>query len=223
VRRNDGRYESDIAARSFRLRFVATPSQPVLLQGRGGFFPKQTQGGYASQYYSLPQLRIEAEIARDGGKQSARGVAWLDHEWASTLLEPDATGWDWTGMNLDDGSALTAYQTRRKRDGAILLRYGSLRAPDTSEPRVFGQDEVRFEPLDYWESPRTRARYPIAQRITVGERTFETRPLFADQELDARLTGSAIYWEGASSLNENGRRVGRGYLELTGYASPLTL
>jgi len=37
------------------------------------------------------------------------------------------------------------------------------------------------------------------------------------------LTGSAIYWEGASLLNERGRGVGRGYLELTGYAAPLTL
>jgi predicted secreted hydrolase len=223
ARQDDGRYECDVAARTFRLRFVATPAQPVLLQGRGGFFPKQAQGGYASQYYSLPQLRIDAQITRDRGRQSARGIAWLDHEWASTLLEPDATGWDWIGMNLDDGSALTAYQSRRKRDGAILLRYASLRAQGASEPRVFGQDEVRFEPLAYWESPRTRARYPIAQRISVGERVFETKPLFADQELDARMTGSAIYWEGASTLSEGGRQVGRGYLELTGYAAPLTL
>jgi len=64
---------------------------------------------------------------------------------------------------------------------------------------------------------------PGGQRVTVGGRMFETQPLFADQELDARLTGSAIYWEGASTLSENGRRVGRGYLELTGYAAPLAL
>jgi predicted secreted hydrolase len=223
VRQSDGRFACDVAARGFQLRFIATPSQPVVLQGRDGFFPKAPSEGYPSHYYSVPQLQLEAEIVRDGRTQTARGRAWLDHEWASTLLEPDATGWDWIGMNLDDGSALTAYQTRRKSDGAMLFAYASLRAPGATQPRLFGPADVRFEPLTHWQSPRSRARYPVAQRITIGARVFETQPLFADQELDARLTGSAIYWEGASTLNEAGRRVGRGYLEMTGYAEPLTL
>jgi predicted secreted hydrolase len=222
-RNTDGRYECDVPARAFRLRFVATPTQPVLPQGRDGFFPKTAGGGYASHYYSAPQLRVEAEILRADRKQSARGVAWLDHEWASTLLEPQAVGWDWVGMNLADGTALTAFQTRRKDDGAILFAYASMRAPSEATARIFPASQVRFEGLRHWESARTRARYPVAQRVSVGERVFETRPWFADQELDARLTGSAIYWEGASDLLEGGRLVGRGYLEMTGYAAPLTL
>lgn len=223
ARRGDGRYECHLPARGFTLRFTATPSQPLLLQGQAGYFPKQDDAGYGSYYYSAPQLRIEAEIMRDGRKQTARGVAWLDHEWLSTLLEAEAAGWDWLGMNLDDGTALVVYQTRRKAGGAPLYTYAALRAPGETQPRIFGRKDIRMEPLEHWESPRTRARYPVAQRITVGARSFETRPLFADQELDARLTGSAIYWEGASQLTENGRRAGRGYLELTGYAAPLTL
>jgi len=219
----DGRYECEVPARSFRLHFVASPSQPVLQQGQDGLFPKQAGGGYASHYYSAPQLRIEAEIQRADRKQVAGGLAWLDHEWASTLLEPQAVGWDWLGMNLADGTALTAFQTRRKDDGAILFAYASMRSPDQAAARVFPPNQVRFEGLREWESPRTRARYPVAQRVSVGERVFETRPWFADQELDARATGSAIYWEGASELLEGGRPVGRGYLEMTGYAAPLTL
>lgn len=223
ARRGGGRYECDVSARAFRLRFTATPTQPVLLQGRSGFFPKQAQGEYASCYYSVPQLRIEAEIFRDDRRQAMRGVGWLDHEWASTLLEPAANGWDWIGMNLDDGTALTAFRTRRKDDDAVLFAYASIRAATETQPRLFGPDQVRFEPMAHWESPRTRARYPVAQRITVGGRVFETRPLFPDQELDATSTGSAVYWEGASVLSESGAPVGRGYLELTGYAGPLTL
>jgi predicted secreted hydrolase len=38
------------------------------------------------------------------------GEAWLDHEWSSTLLAPRAVGWDWVGLNLDDGGAVTAFQ-----------------------------------------------------------------------------------------------------------------
>jgi predicted secreted hydrolase len=223
ARRDDGRYECDVPARGFRLRFVATPTQPVLLQGREGYSAKRAQGEYASKYYSMPQLRVDAEILRDNRKRTARGVAWFDHEWTSAYLEPAASGWDWIGMNLDDGTALTAFRTRRKGDGAVLFAYASMRTAGAVQPRVFAPEQVRFEPLAHWESPRSRARYPIAQRITVGERVFETRPLFADQELDARSTGSANYWEGASTLSEEGRKVGRGYLELTGYAAPLTL
>jgi predicted secreted hydrolase len=43
----------------------------------------------------------------------------------------------------------------------------------------------------------------------------------ADQEFDARAGSGIAYWEGASDLLEGGRTVGRGYLELTGYAGPV--
>ncbi len=82
---------------------------------------------------------------------------------------------------------------------------------------------VRFTPLLPWTSTRSRAVWPIAQRITVGDRVFETAPLMPDQELDSRLTTGAVYWEGASTLLEGGRPVGRGYLEMTGYVTPLRL
>jgi len=41
--------------------------------------------------------------------------------------------------------------------------------------------------------------------------------LLDDQELDSRRSTGAIYWEGAARLLEDGREVGRGYLEMTGY------
>ncbi|MEO8225497.1 MAG: lipocalin family protein, partial [Gammaproteobacteria bacterium] len=89
--------------------------------------------------------------------------------------------------------------------------------------RVIDPAAVRFTPLQSWTSVRSRATWPIAQRITVGNRTFETAPLMPDQELDSRLTTGAVYWEGASTLLEGGRPVGRGYLEMTGYMAPLRL
>jgi predicted secreted hydrolase len=45
-----------------------------------------------------------------------------------------------------------------------------------------------------------------------------------NQELDSRQSTGAIYWEGLSELfDSQGKLVGRGYLEMTGYASPLLL
>lgn len=222
-READGRYACDVPARGFTLRFSATPTQPLLLQGRDGFSQKGPRPEQSSYYYSQPQLRVDAQIERDGRTLTANGSAWLDHEWSTAVLDENGAGWDWIGMNLDDGSALTAFDIRRKGGGAPVYAYASLRAAGSARAQVFGSDAVRFEPLDRWTSPRTRADWPVAQRITVGSRVFETRPLFPDQELDSRASTGAVYWEGASTLLENGRRVGAGYLEMTGYLAPIVL
>jgi predicted secreted hydrolase len=223
ARRADGSYECALPARGFTLEFVAVPTQPLLLQGDDGFSSKGPLPAQASFYYSQPQLRVQATLQRDGATRRLAGTAWLDHEWSSTLLDADAAGWDWVGMNLDDGAALTAFQIRRRGNGAKLYAYASLREAGSPRLRLFAPEEVDFTPAERWTSPRTRADWPVAQRIRVGRRSFETKPLFADQELDSRASTGAVYWEGASLLTESGRRVGRGYLEMTGYVEPIRL
>jgi predicted secreted hydrolase len=60
--------------------------------------------------------------------------------------------------------------------------------------------------------------------VTTPVGRFRVRSLLDDQELDSRGSTGAIYWEGLSLLeDEQGRRVGRGYLEMTGYAAKLVL
>jgi predicted secreted hydrolase len=220
-----GQYRGLARAAQFALELTAVPTQAPLLQGEDGFSrkgPPDAGGSAASLYYSQPQLALQARVAfADGsGEAIGRGRGWLDHEWSSTLLPPQATGWDWIGFNLDDGSALTAFRIRRAGDGAAWFAYGSLRTAGGGV-QTFTPGQVLFEPLQTWTSPRTRAVYPVAQRIRIGSRRFETRPLMPDQELDQRAGSGIAYWEGASELLEGGRTVGRGYLELTGYAGPV--
>jgi len=57
----------------------------------------------------------------------------------------------------------------------------------------------------------------------VGARTFTVQALMDDQELDSRRTTGAVYWEGAVRLLEDGREIGRGYLEMTGYGERLRM
>jgi len=217
-RPSDGSYAARIAGRTLRIDLAARPTQPLLLQGDHGYSLKgdPADGAGASDYYSQPQLACDATVEVGDRRLRLAGRGWLDHEWSSALLPPGAAGWDWTGVNLDDGGALTAFRIRNP-DGSTRASYASLRASG-GEVETFGSEAVRFEPLQAWESPRTRGRYPIAQRVTVGSRQFETRPLMADQELDSRTASGAVYWEGASRVFEAGRQAGRGYLELTGYA-----
>jgi predicted secreted hydrolase len=142
-------------------------------------------------------------------------------------LHPEAVGWDWIGMNLDNGDSLTAFRLRRA-DGSTLWAGGSWRAAaQAGEPlgaTAFSPDEVRFEPLRWWNSPATKARYPVSWRVHTPVGTFTVQALLDAQELDNRQSTGTVYWEGLSDLlDTRQQRVGRGYLEMTGYAQRLTL
>ena len=65
--------------------------------------------------------------------------------------------------------------------------------------------------------------YPVAWTLQAGGRSWTLEPLMDDCELDARHSTGTIYWEGPVRLLSDGRAVGRGYLELTGYWQPLAL
>jgi predicted secreted hydrolase len=212
----------DAGAQGFAFDFELAATQPVLLQGEAGFSRKGPDLAQASLYLSEPQLAVTGTLKAAGREHTVGGRAWLDHEWSDSLLHPEAVGWDWLGMNLDDGGALTAFRLRRK-DGSALWAGGSLRSRD-GRLQVFGPGDLVFTPLRVWTSPLTQARYPVQWRLATPGGSFELRARLDAQELDSRASTGTVYWEGLSDLfDAQGRRVGRGYLELTGYASPLRL
>jgi predicted secreted hydrolase len=194
----------------------------LLLQGKQGLSRKGPQEAQASYYYSVPQLAVTGGISLRKHEFSVTGKAWLDHEWSEALLDTEAVGWDWIGMNLDDGSALTAFQLRRK-DGAALWDGGSFR-PAGGRPYVASQGETQFSAQRRWTSPLSGAVYPVEWVVRTPADFYTVRAVVDDQELDSRASTGATYWEGLSDLfDSNGRRVGRGYLEMTGYAQRLRL
>ena len=214
-------YVARIAAREFALdlRFAAT--QPVLLQGEGGFSRKGPRVEQASHYYSRPQLDVAGRVEVAGRARDVTGRAWLDHEWSSEYLAEDAIGWDWIGINLDDGGALMAYRIRDRNNGAFWA--GGVRRDAQGRDRSFTPDEVRFEPQRTWRSPRTGYAYPVAFRVRAGGVDYAIEPMMDDQELDSSLSTGVVYWEGAVRVLVGGRPVGRGYLELTGYGGTLRI
>ncbi|WP_374366029.1 lipocalin-like domain-containing protein [Piscinibacter sp.] len=219
-----GVYRASIAsdAAGFALELELAATQPLLLQGEAGFSRKGPRPEQASHYLSEPQLAVHGTLTRDGRALALQGRAWLDHEWSEVILDAEAVGWDWIGINLADGSALTAFRLRRA-DGSALWAGGSLRRPGEAA-RAFGPEEVHFEPLARWTSPASRATYPIEWRVSTPAGRQRVRALLHDQELDSRASTGAIYWEGLSELlAEDGRRLGLGYLEMTGYATRLKL
>ncbi|MDQ6629349.1 MAG: carotenoid 1,2-hydratase [Pseudomonadota bacterium] len=212
---------SDVAGFAFALQLDAT--QPVLLQGVDGLSRKGPDPAQSSRYYSEPQLTARGSLAVGGAPaQAVGGRAWLDHEWSDSFLDSNAVGWDWIGMNLDDGAALTAFRLRRA-DGTKLWAGGSYRAADGMS-RNFAAGDVAFVAGRTWQSPASKAVYPVEWSVATPAGTFVVKAMLDDQELDSRASTGAIYWEGLSRLfGSDGRELGRGYLEMTGYAARLRL
>ena len=217
----DDRYAARIRARDFTLDLSFDADRPMLLQGTRGVSRKGPRPAQASHYYSRPHLAVSGTLAADGRTSKVEGTAWLDHEWSSEYLAPEARGWDWTGINLDDGGALMAFRIR-DRDNAAYWAGGALQ-DSAGNAHAFAPAEIAFTPLRRWRSPRTGIEYPVAFRLAAGSVEWTLEPLQDDQELDARASVGTIYWEGAVCALAQGREVGRGYLELTGYGSALKL
>ena len=222
----NGAYHARIDEPHLTIDLSARPTQPLLLQGDQGFSRKGPDPAQASFYVSHPQLAVTGTL-RTGEQGSAirvQGHAWLDHEWSEALMHPEAVGWDWTGMNLADGSSLTVFRLRRA-DGSAVWAGGSWRPGGADAPaRVFDPHEVRWRPGRVWISPRTGAPYPVEWQLDTPAGRFAIRAVADAQELDDRASTGAIYWEGLSELlDASGRVVGRGYLEMTGYARRLVL
>ena len=223
TRTPEGALRAQVRAADFSLDLRLTETQPLLLQGEQGHSRKGPDAAQFSYYYSRPQLQVQGEIRLKGQRHvlDAGSRAWLDHEWSDALLHPQAVGWDWIGINLQDGSALTAFRVRHK-DGSALWGGGSFRRGDVAVN--FKPGDVVFAPERQWRSPRTQASYPVQWRISTPAGSYTVRAVFDAQELDSRNSTGAVYWEGLCELLDSADRlVGRGYLEMTGYAAPLKL
>ena len=220
----DGGFVAQISDRSLALELVLTRTQPPLLHGDAGYSQKGPSPSSASHYYTLPHLAVRGTIAIDGRALRVEGRAWLDHEWSSAAMDANASGWDWIGINLDDGGALMAFRMRDRTGGALWT--SATHRDAGGRTRAFSPDEVRWTSSRQWRSPRTGAVYPVVWRVEVGsgaDLTIDVEPMMDDQEQDARLTTGTVYWEGAVTARRGTERAGRGYLEMTGYAGAFRL
>ena len=202
----------------FTLELDLQAERPIVARGEGGLSRKGAAPGDASYYYSIPRLSARGHLGLGGTTLAVSGSAWLDREWSTSALEPGQEGWDWFALQLDDGRELMYYQLRRRGGGVDPHSEGALTGPHGGQRRLRPED-LDLQVLGHWDSPRG-GRYPARWRLTLPDtgRRLELIPLLADQELDGELR----YWEGAVEVREAEpprAPVGRGYVELTGYAS----
>lgn len=192
----------------FAIDVAMSATKPVVLQGEQGLSRKGPHN--ASYYYSIPRIDAVGTIAIQGATYRVAGSAWLDREWSTSVLAPEYAGWDWFALRLGDGRDLMLYRMRR-RDGRTD-DYNSGTLIDTyGRAQVLTSRDFSLQVAERWH------RWPVAWRLTLHEPTpskWRIRAMFEDQV----MATSVRYWEGAVTVEDNdGKRIGSGYMELTGY------
>src|SRR5690606_643385 len=199
----------DVSARDesqgIGLNLRITIEQPILFQGPAGFSPKSVSADSASLYYSFTRLRTEGTLFQGGGTRELSGVSWMDREITSGVLAGSSVGWDWISLQMEDGRDLMSYRLRNQ-SGQPVYRWATVRGTD-GLPTYYSQNELEWDPLEWWVSPETRARYPVSWQIRIPAEGFDlvVRPAFPEQENVSRLLPHLYYWEGAVKAFISGR------------------
>ncbi len=203
------------------LDLTLTQTLPPVLHGDGGLSPKGEEPGNASYYYSIIRQETSGTVRIGDEIVDVTGLSWKDHEYSTSALSPNAVGWDWFSLQLDNGGGLMLFQIRNADGSLEPLSSGSYIAPDGTVTHLQLAD-FDIEVLDTWTSPTSGGEYPAGWRLRIPklDLDLEGRPLMANQELNVSTT----YWEGAVQFS--GTLAGqpltaRGYIELTGYAESM--
>ena len=207
------------AAQRIAFALSTASSRPLVFEGPNGFSRKGSGPTAASLYYSFTRLGTEGTLELNGERLSLTGESWMDKEFGSNQLDNDQTGWDWFSLRLDDGRDVMLYRLRSERDEDVVR--GTIVGAD-GRPRYVEGSSWAPEVTQHWHSDTTGADYPARWRLRIPDATLDVEivPLLAEQENVSALVPGLFYWEGAVEVRApDGRRLGEGYVELTGYGT----
>ena len=218
-------WDLNIKTDDFELAFEFDPLTSPMLQGEQGLSQKSAEPGNASYYYSLSRLDTRGTLRLGDTAYPVSGLSWLDREWSSSSLGSDQSGWDWFSMQMDDGTDLMLYRLRDHQGNTNPHSGGSLLGSGQHQTRLKSNDFV-LTPKRWWQS-ESGAKYPVMWELEVKfanqqgstnnqgplKKQWTVEAVLDDQEMKL----SVNYWEGMVLIREEGKTIGKGYLEMTGY------
>lgn len=193
------------------------PEKPVVLHGEKGYSRKSEESPLISSiYFSYPNMRSEGILEINNQKFHVKGKSWFDREISTRRLSKHQEGWDWFGIQLDDGKEIMLYILRNKKGSIDKFSSGTIIYSNGTYRQLFKNDFV-VEVLSYYRSKKTKARYPSKWKISIpsDDLILIITPFVQDQEIVAYGTTGNYYWEGACKVG--GSSKGRAYVEMTGY------
>lgn len=202
----------EIVTDNFRVSLDLDVVKAPVLQGDRGLSAKGP--GQASYYYSVPRLVARGTLKIGEVVHRVQGSAWMDREWSTSVLSAAQLGWDWFALQLDDATELMTFRLRR--DDGVRDPYDQGLVVDVAGVgKRLGVEDFELEPEIYWTDERG-VSWPLQWRLTLENRLLRIRAAVPDQRMDTAI----VYWEGLVDVfDESGKRIGRGYMELTGYGT----
>ena len=190
-------------------------SAPAVLHNRSGIIDFSPYGW--SYYYSHPRLSASGVVTIAGQSRAVAGEAWFDHQWGDFIVTGDG-GWDWFSLQLADRRELMVTVVRGEDDQVAAI-YGTISGSSGGQTHLVESD-ILIAPLGQWKSPSSNASYPAGWHLQVPSQEIDLviEPHIADSELDATASTGSFYWEGSVVARQGADPVGRGFVELTGYA-----
>jgi len=211
----------------FSFDLTVKSGKPPVINGVNGVSQKAAGPGHASHYISLTRLITTGAVVIDGQRFAVEGTSWMDHEFFTHQLEANQTGWDWFSLQFDDGSEVMLFRLRRKDGSADPFSSGTYQDPQGRNVHLAVND-FTVSPGKTWTSPGTGAHYPIEWNIRIPSLGIDAAltTKLPQQELTGKIPASPAYWEGAIDITGTKKTQplhGVGYLEMTGYAGPVSM
>ncbi len=195
--------------------------KPPVLHGDRGYSRKGSTPGRASCYYSITRFDAQGSIRIGEMTVMVTGLAWMDHEFSTEVLEPGIIGWDWFSLQLSDETEVMVFLLRTEQGGLHTASSGTYVDVD-GITRHLANTEFNVRVLDTWKSKHSGVRYPARWRLQVVPLAIDVNIVsrLPDQEMRTLRSTGVRYWEGSVSIDgtKNKQPVdGKGYVELTGY------
>ena len=229
----NGMYRLTLRNDDVHLELAFEPKKPPIRHGDDGVV--RGNAGEQMFYYFIPRCAVSGMVALgDDDRQQVEGQGWYDHEFGGyDAADPQPAGegagirdlgWNWTAIQLDDGTDLTAYEIVDVKAEETVGKW--LIAIDKDGTRRSIPD-VTFEANRPWTSKRTFHAYPTSWRLRAPSIGLDVSvdAAFEDQELITVISKPA-FWEGRCQARGTlgGRPVaGPAYIERSGFENISTL
>jgi geranylgeranyl pyrophosphate synthase/predicted secreted hydrolase len=231
IKQSDGSYKVTLTGEEVACELVFAPQKPPIRHGDDGVV--RGNAGEQMFYYFIPRCAVTGSVTLDGERAEVTGQGWYDHEFGGYEQTDQPIGegagirdlgWNWTAIQLDDGTDLTAYEIVDVKAEETVGKW--LIAIDKDGNRRSITDAT-FEAKQPWTSKRTFHAYPTSWRLRAPSIGLDVAidAAFDDQELITVISKPA-FWEGRCTVKGSlgGNDVaGLAYIERSGFENISTL
>jgi len=211
---------------------LASQKPPMAVGGKGETGLHTPTDMY---YFSLTRCAVGGMVDTGAGPEKVTGgQGWFDHQWGNSWVASN-NGWDWWGVQLDDGTDILFFRQRDLKTGRVFFPLATFM---DREGRQSVTRKIVFtpDPKALWKSPKSSVTYPLAWTVDFPDKGLQLHLTAAvkNQEMPILGPGAGI-WEGLCRVDAYQGPVlapgevfngpvqhipGVAYMELVGYSSP---